>query len=167
VTLAEVIRRRKTLSHPEEYDVVVLGSGAPGKLLAWTAGLAGEAPGGDRATVCRRVLPPTSPASRAKKRDPRRQGRQLFPQGRRVSGSPPSTGRSRCPPSATASGKMVDGLVALHQQKVPGERRGARHGPRTLRRAEDLLRSRSTRAGPGTLRGQTVVIDTGSRAPDR
>jgi choline dehydrogenase-like flavoprotein len=24
------------MSHPEEYDVVVLGSGAAGKLLAWT-----------------------------------------------------------------------------------------------------------------------------------
>jgi choline dehydrogenase-like flavoprotein len=24
------------VTHPEKYDVVVLGSGAPGKLLAWT-----------------------------------------------------------------------------------------------------------------------------------
>ena len=30
------------MSHPEEYDVIVLGSGAPGKLLAWTLGSRGR-----------------------------------------------------------------------------------------------------------------------------
>ena len=30
------------MSHPEEYDVVVLGSGAPGKLLAWTLASQGK-----------------------------------------------------------------------------------------------------------------------------
>src|SRR3954467_14040994 len=30
------------MSRPEEYDVVVLGSGAPGKLLAWTLASRGK-----------------------------------------------------------------------------------------------------------------------------
>src|SRR5258708_37647303 len=30
------------MSHPEEYDVVVLGSGAAGKLLAWTLAAQGK-----------------------------------------------------------------------------------------------------------------------------
>jgi pyruvate/2-oxoglutarate dehydrogenase complex dihydrolipoamide dehydrogenase (E3) component len=30
------------MSQPEEYDVVVLGSGAPGKLLAWTLASQGK-----------------------------------------------------------------------------------------------------------------------------
>ena len=30
------------MSHPEEYDVVVLGSGAPGKLLSWTLASQGK-----------------------------------------------------------------------------------------------------------------------------
>jgi pyruvate/2-oxoglutarate dehydrogenase complex dihydrolipoamide dehydrogenase (E3) component len=30
------------MSHPEEYDFVVLGSGAPGKLLTWTLASQGK-----------------------------------------------------------------------------------------------------------------------------
>ena len=30
------------MSHPEEYEVVILGSGAPGKLLAWTLAAQGK-----------------------------------------------------------------------------------------------------------------------------
>ena len=32
----------ENMSHPEEYDVVVLGSGAAGKLLAWTLASQGK-----------------------------------------------------------------------------------------------------------------------------
>ena len=62
------------MSHPEEYDVVVLGSGAAGKLLAWK--LASQ---GKRVAVIERryvggvlpqhCLPPEQ------ERDPRREGR--------------------------------------------------------------------------------------------
>src|SRR6202453_144766 len=31
-----------SISHPEEYDLVVLGSGAGGKLIAWTAARKGQ-----------------------------------------------------------------------------------------------------------------------------
>jgi pyruvate/2-oxoglutarate dehydrogenase complex dihydrolipoamide dehydrogenase (E3) component len=30
------------MSHPEDYDLVVLGSGAPGKLIAWTLASRGQ-----------------------------------------------------------------------------------------------------------------------------
>ena len=53
------------MSHPEEYDVFVLGSGAPDKLLSWT--LASQRM---RVAVIERRyvggLAPTSPASRAR-----------------------------------------------------------------------------------------------------
>src|SRR5262249_8529545 len=34
--------KEKNMSHPEEYDVVVLGSGAPGKLLSWSLASQGK-----------------------------------------------------------------------------------------------------------------------------
>ena len=51
------------MSHPEQYDVVVLGSGAHGKLLSWTLANGSPACGprrpirGDAPALCRRAQP--------------------------------------------------------------------------------------------------------------
>ena len=45
------------MSNPEEYDFVILGSGAAGKLLAWTLASRGKRRRGRRAEVHRRRFP--------------------------------------------------------------------------------------------------------------
>ena len=135
------------MSHPEEYDVVVLGSGAAGKLLAWT--LASQ---GKRLAVIERryvggscpniaCLPSKNVIHGAKVAELFPPGRGVRDRHRRLEGR---HGR-RPRPQAEDGGRAGRDP----SREVPGERRGARHGPRALRRAEDRSRSRSTRAGPG------------------
>ena len=123
------------MSHPEEYDVVILGSGAPGKLLAWT--LASQ---GKRVAVIERryvggscpniaCLPSKNVIHGAKVASYFRRGAEF--------GIAAGDWKVEMPAVRDRKRKMVDGLVAIHLREVPGERRGARHGQRTLRRAED------------------------------
>ena len=149
------------MSHPEEYDVVVLGSGAAGKLLAWT--LASQ---GKRLAVIERryvggscpniaCLPSKNVIHSAKVAE-------LFPPGRGVRDR---HGDWKVDMAAVRDRKrkMVDGLVAMHLEKyresgaelVMGQGRFV--APKTI---EVALNAGGTR----TLRGQTVIIDTGSRA---
>ena len=149
------------MSQPEEYDVVVLGSGAPGKLLAWT--LASQ---GRRTAVVERryvggscpniaCLPSKNVIHGAKVADYFRRGADFGI----VHGDwkvDMSTVRER-------KRRMVDGLVEMHLAKyresgaelVMGQGRFV--APKTI---EVALNAGGTR----TLRGQTVIIDTGSRA---
>ncbi len=149
------------MSHPEEYDVVVLGSGAAGKLLAWTLASRGKR----TAVVERRYvggacpniacLPSKNVIHGAKVADYFRRGAEFGIAG----------GDWKVDMAAVRDRKrrMVDGLVAMHLEKyresgaelVMGNGRFV--APKTI---EVALNAGGTR----TLRGQTVVIDTGSRA---
>src|SRR3954464_15537336 len=149
------------MANPDEYDVVVLGSGAPGKLLAWA--LASQ---GRRTAVIERryvggacpniaCLPSKNVIHGAKVADYFRRGAEfgIAAADWKVDMSA-VRGRKRT---------MVDGLVALHLAKYreSGAELVMGHGrfvaPKTI---EVALNAGGTR----TLRGQTVIIDTGSRA---
>jgi pyruvate/2-oxoglutarate dehydrogenase complex dihydrolipoamide dehydrogenase (E3) component len=149
------------MSKLEEYDVVVLGSGAAGKLLAWT--LASQ---GRRTAVIERryvggscpniaCLPSKNVIHSAKVADYFRRGAEFGIAG----------GDWKVDMAAVRDRKrkMVDGLVEMHLAKyresgaelVMGQGRFV--APMTI---EVALNAGGTR----TLRGQTVIIDTGSRA---
>src|SRR3954451_13440443 len=149
------------MPRPEEYDVVVLGSGVPGKLLAWTL-----ASRGSRTAVVERryvggscpniaCLPSKNVIHGAKGADYFRRGAEFGI----------AAGGCKVDMAAVRHRKrtMVDGLVALHLEKyresgaelVMGQGRFV--APRTN---EVSLNAGGTR----TLHGQTVIIDTGSRA---
>src|SRR5262245_12924998 len=149
------------MSHPEEYEVVVLGSGAPGKLLAWT--LASQ---GRRVAVIERryvggscpniaCLPSKNVIHGAKVADYFRRGAEF--------GIASGDWKVNMAVVRDRKRKMVDGLVALHLEKYreSGAELVMGHGhfvaPKTI---EVALNAGGTR----TLRGQTVIIDTGSRA---
>jgi pyruvate/2-oxoglutarate dehydrogenase complex dihydrolipoamide dehydrogenase (E3) component len=149
------------MSTPEEYDVVVLGSGAGGKLLSWT--LASE---GKRAAVIERkylggscpniaCLPSKNIIHSAKVASYFRRGKEfgITTEGWKLD---MSAVRDR-------KRKMVDGLVEMHRDKYKASGaevvwgNGRFVAPRTI---EVALSAGGTR----TLRGQTVIINTGSRA---
>jgi len=149
------------MSHPEEYDFVILGSGAPGKLLAWT--LASQ---GKRLAVIERryvggscpniaCLPSKNVIHSAKVASYFRRGAEF--------GVAARDWKVEMPAVRDRKRKMVDGLVAIHQEKyresgaelIMGS--GRFIAPRTV---EVTLNAGGTR----TLHGRTVVINTGSRA---
>jgi pyruvate/2-oxoglutarate dehydrogenase complex dihydrolipoamide dehydrogenase (E3) component len=149
------------MSKPEEYDVVVLGSGAGGKLLSWT--LASQS---KRAAVIERkylggscpniaCLPSKNIIHSAKVASYFRRGKEfgITTEGWKLD---MSAVRDR-------KRKMVDGLVEMHRDKYKASGaeviwgNGRFVAPRTI---EVALNGGGTR----TLRGQTVIINTGSRA---
>src|SRR3954470_22764245 len=149
------------MSQPEEYDVVVVGSGAPGKLLAWALASRGRR----TAVVERRYiggacpniacLPSKNVIHGAKVAGYLRRGVEY--------GISPGDWKVDMAAVRDRKRKMVDGLVALHLEKYreSGAELVMGHGrfvaPKTI---EVALNAGGTR----TLRGQTVIIDTGSRA---
>ena len=149
------------MSHPEEYDVVVLGSGAPGKLLAWTLASQGKR----LAVIERRYVGGSCPNIACLPSKNVIHSAKVAGYFRRSAEFGIATGGWKLEMSAVRDRKrkMVDGLVAIHQQKyresgaelVMGDGRFV--APKTV---EVALNAGGTR----TLRGQTVVINTGSRA---
>jgi pyruvate/2-oxoglutarate dehydrogenase complex dihydrolipoamide dehydrogenase (E3) component len=149
------------MSTAEEYDFVILGSGAPGKLLAWTLASQGK----HVAVIERRYvggscpniacLPSKNIVHAAKVASYFRRGAEFGIAG----------GDWKVDMSVVRDRKrtMVDGLVAMHQKKyresgaelVMGNGRFV--APKTI---EIALNAGGTR----TLRGQSIVINTGSRA---
>ena len=124
----------ENMSHPEEYDLVVLGSGR-GRFLAWS--LASQ---GKRAAVVERryvtgscpsiaCLPSKNVIHGAKVASYFRRGAEF--------GIAAGDWKVEMPAVRDRKRKMVDGMVALNHQSVPRERRGACHGAGPLRRAED------------------------------
>ena len=149
------------MSQLEEYDVLVLGSGAAGKLLAWT--LASQ---GRRTAVVERryvggscpniaCLPSKNVIHGARVADYFRRGAEF--------GIAHSDWKVDMAAVRDRKRRMVDGLVEMHLAKyrqsgaelVMGEGRFV--APMTI---EVALNTGGTRS----LRGQTVIIDTGSRA---
>jgi pyruvate/2-oxoglutarate dehydrogenase complex dihydrolipoamide dehydrogenase (E3) component len=152
---------RKTMDGPEDYDVVVLGSGEAGKYLAWTVATEGK-----RAAVIERkylggscpniaCLPSKNVIHSAKVASYFRRSEEfgIATEGWKIDMSAVRARKRR----------MVDGLMAMHRGKFEASGaeivmgNGRFVAPRTI---EVTLSSGGTR----TLRGQTVLINTGSRA---
>ncbi len=149
------------MSTAEEYDFVILGSGAPGKLLAWTLASQGK----HVAVIERRYiggscpniacLPSKNVIHAAKVASYVRRGAEF--------GIATSGWKVEMAVVRDRKRTMVDGLVAMHLKKyresgaelVLGNGRFV--APKTI---EVALNAGGTR----TLRGQSVVINTGSRA---
>jgi pyruvate/2-oxoglutarate dehydrogenase complex dihydrolipoamide dehydrogenase (E3) component len=149
------------MSQPEEYDVIVLGSGAPGKLLAWTLASRGRR----TALVERRYVGGSCPNIACLPSKNVIHGAKVVDYFRRGAEFGIAAGGWKVAMAAVRDRKrtMVDGLVALHLEKyresgaelVMGQGRFV--APRTI---EVSLNAGGTR----TLRNRTVIIDTGSRA---
>jgi pyruvate/2-oxoglutarate dehydrogenase complex dihydrolipoamide dehydrogenase (E3) component len=149
------------MSAAEEYDVVVLGSGAPGKLLAWTLASQGKR----LAVIERRYVGGSCPNIACLPSKNVIHGAKVASYFRRGAEFGIAAGDGKVDMTAVRDRKrkMVDGLVALHREKYreSGAELVMGHGrfvaPKTV---EVALNAGGTR----TLRGQTVIIDTGSRA---
>ena len=149
------------MSHPEEYDVVVLGSGAAGKLLAWTLASQGKR----LAVIERRYVGGSCPNIACLPSKNVIHGAKVASYFRRGAEFGIASGDWKVEMAAVRDRKrkMVDGLVAIHLEKyresgaelVMGNGRFV--APKTIEVALNA-------GGIRTLRGKTVVIDTGSRA---
>ena len=149
------------MSSPEDYDLVVLGSGEAGKYVAWTLAAQGK-----RAAVIERkyvggscpniaCLPSKNVIHSAKVAALLRRGKEF---GIATDGRPVDMAAVR-----DRKRKMVDGLVEMHfhKYKTSGAELvmgiGRFVAPKTI---EVALHGGGTRV----LRGDVVVISTGSRA---
>jgi pyruvate/2-oxoglutarate dehydrogenase complex dihydrolipoamide dehydrogenase (E3) component len=150
-----------TMSAAEEYDLVVLGSGAAGKILAWTLASRGQ-----RAVVIERkyvggscpniaCLPSKNVIHSAKVASFFRRSEEF---GISKSGWQIDMAAVR-----DRRRQMVDGLIAMHRNKYQASGaelvmgNGRFVAPKTV---EVTLNA----GGVRTLSGKTVVINTGSRA---
>jgi pyruvate/2-oxoglutarate dehydrogenase complex dihydrolipoamide dehydrogenase (E3) component len=149
------------MSELEKYDVLVLGSGAAGKLLAWTLASQGRR----TAVVERRYVGGSCPNIACLPSKNVIHGAKVASYFRRGAEFGIASGDWKIEMAAVRDRKrkMVDGLVALHMENyqksgaelVMGQGRFV--APNTI---EVALNAGGTR----TLHGQTVIIDTGSRA---
>jgi pyruvate/2-oxoglutarate dehydrogenase complex dihydrolipoamide dehydrogenase (E3) component len=149
------------MSSPEEYDLVILGSGEAGKYLAWT--LASEGKG--VAVVERRYvggscpniacLPSKNVIHSAKVASYLRRGTEF--------GLPEASGPSDMAAVRDRKRKMVDGLIEVHLRKYRAS------GAELVMGSGGFVATRTIKVtlhggGTRTLRGETVVVCTGSRA---
>ena len=149
------------MSQPEEFDIVILGSGAPGKLLAWTLGAQGQRV----AVIERRYVGGSCPNIACLPSKNIVHGAKVANYFRRSAEFGIEVGDWKVKMSAVRDRKrtMVDGLVAIHLENykksgtelIMGE--GRFTAPKTI---EVTLNGGGTR----TLHGKIVVINTGSRA---
>src|SRR3954464_15445857 len=149
------------MANPDEYDVVVLGSGAPGKLLAWALASQGRR----TAVIERRYVGGSCPNIACLPSKNVIHGARVADLVRRSAEFGISHDGWKVDMAAVRDRKrrMVDGLVEMHLAKyresgaelVMGSGRFV--APRTI---EVGLNA----GGSRTLRGRTVVINTGSRA---
>ena len=149
------------MSQPEQYDVVILGSGAPGKLLSWSLASQGK----KTAVVERRYVGGSCPniACLPSKNEihSAKVANLLYRRGE--FGVVAENIQINMAGVRERKRKMVDGLIAVHLQKykesgaelIMGSGRFV--APKTI---EVALNGGATR----TLTGPTVVINTGSRA---
>ena len=139
------------MSDVEEYDIVVLGSGAPGKLLAWTLASQGKR----LAVIERRYVGGSCPNIACLPSKNVIHSAKVAGYFRRSAEFGIATGGWKLEMSAVRDRKrkMVDGLVALHLENY-------RKSGAELVRAADASsrrrpsRSRSTRAAPGHSAGR-------------
>ena len=148
------------MSNPEEYDVVVLGSGEAGKILSWT--LASQ---GKRSVVIeRRYIGGSCPNIACLPSKNVIQSAKVASYFRRAAefGIAAGEWRVNMPGVRDRKRRMVDGLVEMHfaKFKASGAELVMGHGrfvaPKTI---EVALAG----GGVRVLRGQIVVINTGTR----
>src|SRR3954451_1420743 len=103
------------MAHPDEYDVVVLGSGAPGKLLAWTLASQGRR----TAAIERRYVGGSCPNIACLPSKNVIQGAKVANYFRRGAefGIAAGDWKVEMPAVRDRKRKMVDGLVAAHHEK--------------------------------------------------
>ena len=141
---------------PEEFDLLVLGSGEPGKYLAWT--LASE---GKRVAVVERkyvggscpniaCLPSKSVIHAAKVAALARRGPEF--------GLPRTDGPSDMAAVQARKRAMVDDLIAVHRHKYEAS------GAELVMGHGRFVAPRTIAVGDRTLRGAKVIVNTGSRA---
>ena len=148
------------MSYSEDYDLVVLGSGR-GRFLAWSMASEGKR----TAVVERRYVTGSCPSIACLPSNYLIHGAKVANYFRRAAEFGIAPGDWRVEMSAVQDGKrrMIDGMVALNHdlyRKSGAELimgRGRFVGPRTI---EAVAADGGTR----TLRGEVVVISTGSRA---
>jgi pyruvate/2-oxoglutarate dehydrogenase complex dihydrolipoamide dehydrogenase (E3) component len=149
------------MSNPEEYDVVVLGSGAAGKLLSWTMASQGKR----CAVIERRYIGGSCPNIACLPSKNIVHGAKVASYFRRGAEFGIAAGDWKVDMAAVRDRKrrMVDELVAMHigKYKASGAElvmgQGRFVGPKTI---EVGLSEGGTRV----LRGKIVVINTGTRA---
>jgi pyruvate/2-oxoglutarate dehydrogenase complex dihydrolipoamide dehydrogenase (E3) component len=149
------------MSQPEQYDVVILGSGASGKLLSWSLASQGK----KTAVIERRYIGGSCPniACLPSKNviHSAKVANLLYRRGE--FGIEAEGGKINMAVVRERKRKMVDGLIAMHLQKyqqsgaelIMGSGRFV--APKTI---EVTLNDGGTR----TLEGRIVIINTGSRA---
>jgi pyruvate/2-oxoglutarate dehydrogenase complex dihydrolipoamide dehydrogenase (E3) component len=149
------------MSQPEEYDVVVLGSEAAGKLLAWTLASQGKR----TAVIERRYVGGSCPNIACLPSKNVIHGARVASYFRRGAEFGIAADGWKVDMAAVRDRKrkMVDGLVALHLAKYreSGAELVVGHGRFVASKTIDVALNAG---GTRTLRGQTVIIDTGSRA---
>src|SRR5262249_49367538 len=149
------------MSQAEQYDVVILGSGTPGKLLSWSLASQGK----KTAVIERRYVGGACPniACLPSKNEihSAKVANLLFRRGE--FGITAENIQINMAAVRERKRKMVDGLIAMHLQKYKESDaelimgKGRFIAPKTI---EVALNGGGTR----TLEGKTVVINTGSRA---
>src|SRR5262245_28170741 len=149
------------MNQPEQYDVVILGSGAPGKLLSWSLASQGK----KTAVVERRYIGGSCPniACLPSKNEihSAKVANLLYRRGE--FGISAENMKINMAGVRERKRKMVDDLIAVHLQKYKNSGaelimgKGRFVAPKTV---EVALNGGGTR----TLEGKTVVINTGSRA---
>jgi pyruvate/2-oxoglutarate dehydrogenase complex dihydrolipoamide dehydrogenase (E3) component len=145
----------------EEYDIVVLGSGAPGKLLAWTLSSQGKR----TAVVERRYVGGSCPNIACLPSKNIIHGAKVAHYVRTAAGYGVAARdwHVEMPVVRERKRRMVDDSIALHLEnyRKSGAELVMGHGrfvaPKTIEVALNA-------GGIRTLRGETVVINTGSRA---
>ncbi|HEX4613415.1 MAG TPA: FAD-dependent oxidoreductase [Urbifossiella sp.] len=148
------------MSHPEQFDLVVLGSGR-GRFFAWSLAAQGK----QTAVVEKQYVTGSCPSIACLPSKYLIHGAKVASYVRRAGEFGLAVGDWRVEMPAVRAGKrkMVDGMVALNHRRFRenGAEYVAGHGrfvgPRTIEVAAADGRTR-------TLRGEVVVINTGSRA---
>jgi pyruvate/2-oxoglutarate dehydrogenase complex dihydrolipoamide dehydrogenase (E3) component len=149
------------MTHPEEYDLVVLGSGEAGKYIAWTMAVQGQ----HVAVVERRYVGGSCPNIACLPSKNIIHSAKVISLLRRGTEFGVQSAQATLDMTAVRARKraMVDGLVEMHRGKYEASGaelvmgHGKFIGSRTI---EVMLNDGGTR----TLRGKNVIISTGSRS---
>jgi pyruvate/2-oxoglutarate dehydrogenase complex dihydrolipoamide dehydrogenase (E3) component len=153
--------KEQSMSQPEKYDVVILGSGAGGKLLSWSLASQGK----KTAVIERRYIGGSCPniACLPSKNVIHSAKVASFFQRRAEFGIVAEGWKVDLSRVRDRKRRMVDGLVAMHQQKYKESGAELMMGNGRFV-APKTLEVRLNGGGTRMLAGAIVIINTGSRA---
>jgi pyruvate/2-oxoglutarate dehydrogenase complex dihydrolipoamide dehydrogenase (E3) component len=149
------------MANPEQFDIVVLGSGEAGKYLAWTLGTAGQRVaiierkylGGSCPNIA--CLPSKNVIHSAKVASYFRRSEEF--------GIAKDAWKIDMSAVRDRKRKMIDGLIDMHQAKFMASGAQVVMGNGRFI-AEKTVEVALSTGGTRILRGDTVIINTGSRA---